>query len=197
MTKQVELFFDVGSPTAYLAWTQLPAICERTDAELVLRPMLLGGVFKATGNLPPATVPAKGKWMLSDLMLFAKRYQVALNFNPHFPINTLMLMRGVVAMQQYAPDKLDRYLQTVFDAMWINGKNLNDPTVVAQVLTEAGFNPQELLTQTQDQAVKDKLKANTEEAVARGAFGAPTCFVGSQMFFGQDRLDFIEEALAS
>ena len=197
MSKQVEFFFDVGSPTAYLAWTQLPAICQRTQAELVLRPMLLGGVFKATGNTPPAAVPAKGKWMLSDLALFAKRYGVALNFNPHFPINTLVLMRGAVAVQQHQPERFDDYLQVVFKALWVEGKNLNDAAVVAEVLSGAGFDVKALLAQTQSQDIKDRLKANTEEAVARGAFGAPTCFVGKQLFFGQDRLDFVEEALAA
>lgn len=122
MTKQVEFFLDVGSPTTYLAWTQLPDICEQAGAELILRPLLLGGVFKATGNASPVTIPAKGQWMLADLARFAERYGVPLKFNPHFPINTLALMRGAVAVQVYQPEQLNSYLAAVFQAMWAEGK---------------------------------------------------------------------------
>ncbi|ERI53271.1 DSBA oxidoreductase [Pseudomonas sp. EGD-AK9] len=196
MSKSVEFFFDLGSPASYLAHTQLPAICRDSGAALVYRPMLLGGVFQATGNASPALIPAKGRYMLRDLARFAERYGVAMRFNPHFPLNTLSLMRLVVAIQLYQPERLAAGLQALFQAIWVDGLNLGDPAKVAEVLTAAGFDAEALQAQIAEQEVKDALKATTEEAVKRGVFGAPTCFVGGEMFFGQDRLDFVREALA-
>ena len=194
--KTVEFFFDVGSPTAYLAYTQLPALAESCGAQIAWRPMLLGGVFKATGNASPVTVPAKGRWMNEDIAQWARRYGVKLTHNPHFPINTLTLIRGAVGMQLREPAQFQRYLDVVFSAMWREQRNLNDAEVLAQVLREGGFDPAQTAALTADPEVKAKLIANTEEAVARGAFGGPTFFVGPRMFFGQDRLEFVREALA-
>ena len=196
MSKVVEFFFDVGSPTTYLAWTQLPVLCAQAGASLVYRPTLLGGVFQATGNASPATVAAKGRHMNDDMARFAKRYGVPLVVNPHFPINTLTLMRGATGVQLRLPTRFDAYLRGVFKAMWVDGLNLNDPAVAAQALVDAGFDPAEVMALTADAEVKAALRATTEEAVARGAFGAPTMFVGDAMFFGQERLDFVREALA-
>jgi 2-hydroxychromene-2-carboxylate isomerase len=193
----VEFFFDFGSPTTYLAWTQLPGICAAAGATLVYRPMLLGGVFQATGNSSPVNIPAKGKHMLTDMARFARRYGVPMRFNPHFPINTLVLMRGAVGVQLRWPQRFDDYVAAMFTAMWVEGRNMGDPVVVAEVLGQAGFDAQALLELTADPSIKEGLKKNTEEAVRRGAFGAPTMFVGDQMFFGQDRLDFVKEALAA
>jgi 2-hydroxychromene-2-carboxylate isomerase len=193
--KQVEFFFDVGSPTTYLAWTQLPALCAQAGAELVYRPMLLGGVFQATGNASPATVPAKARYMDADMARFARRYGVPLASNPFFPINTLLLMRGATGAQLRAPERFEAYLRGVFHAMWVEPQNLNDPATAAAALAAAGFDPAEVTAWAGDAEVKAALRATTEEAVARGAFGAPTMFVGAEMFFGQDRLDFVREAL--
>ena len=195
MSKSVEFFFDVGSPTVYLAATQLSKIAGRHGATVLWRPFLLGGVFKATGNVSPATVPAKSRYMGHDLERFARRYEVPFLFNPFFPVNTLALMRGAVAYQQQG--RLDQYIEAIFSAMWVTGKNMNEPTIVAEVLDIIGIGAQEFLVAIAAQDVKDKLKSNTEEAVERGAFGAPTFFVGDEMFFGQDRLDFVEAALAA
>ena len=195
MTKTVEFLFDVGSPTAYLAWTQLPQICAETGATLVSTPMLLGGVFQATGNTSPAAVPAKGSYMTADLARFAKRYGVPFAHNPYFPINTLLLMRGAVGVQLRLPERFDIYLKAVFSALWVEQKNLNDPAVLMAMLAAAGFEPAAMRALVAEPAVKDALRANTEGAVARGVFGAPTLFVGETMFFGQDRLDFVREAL--
>lgn len=193
--KRLEFFFDFGSPTTYLAHTQMPGVAARTGAEVAYRPMLLGGVFKATGNQSPAFVKAKSKWMDGDLRAFARRYGVPYERNPWFPINTITLMRGAVAMQQRG--RLPAYADAIFHAMWVEPQNLNDAQTVGGVLAKAGFDPKELLAAIEDQSVKDELRANTEEAVSRGVFGAPTFFVGEKMFFGQDRLDFVEEALKS
>ena len=195
MSKKVEFFFDVGSPTTYLAWTQLPALCAEAGAELVYRPMLLGGVFQATGNASPATVPAKGRYMDADMARFARRYGVPLASNPFFPINTLVLMRGAAGAQLRAPERFQAYLSGVFHAMWVAPQNLNDPATAAAALTAADFDPAEVMGWASDAEVKAVLRATTEEAVARGVFGAPTMFVGTEMFFGQDRLDFVREAL--
>ncbi|MGA5587466.1 2-hydroxychromene-2-carboxylate isomerase [Pseudomonas sp. B10] len=195
MTKTVEFYFDLGSPTTYLAHTQLAKICADTQSELTYIPMLLGGVFKATGNASPAVIPAKGRYMFQDLDRFAKRYGVQLRFNPHFPINTLILMRAVTGMQMRQPQRFAEFVDCLFKALWVEGRNLNDPQTVAAVLTENGFDPQEIMALTNDESVKAALKENTEAAIKRGVFGAPSMFIGDQLFFGQDRLDFVEEAL--
>ena len=193
--KTVEFFFDVGSPTTYLAYTQLPTLAADCGARIAWRPMLLGGVFKATGNASPVTIPAKGRWMLGDLQLWARRWGVPLVFNPHFPINTLTLMRGAAGLQMREPETFPRYLDVVFGAMWRAPRNLGDAEVLAQTLTEDGLDAGRIAALAADPEVKARLVANTEEAVARGVFGAPTFFVGERMFFGQDRLDFVREAL--
>jgi 2-hydroxychromene-2-carboxylate isomerase len=194
-SRTVEFFFDVGSPTTYLAWTQLPALCAAAGASLVCRPILLGGLFQATGNASPVSVPAKGKYMLDDLGRYARRYGVPLRFNPHFPVNTLTLMRGAVGLQMRDPARFGDYLAAVFRAMWVDGANLGDAGVVQKVLGDAGFDAAAFAALVGDPEVKGALKRNTEEAVRRGAFGAPTMFVDGQMYFGQDRLDFVREAL--
>jgi 2-hydroxychromene-2-carboxylate isomerase len=191
MTQSVEFWFDVGSPAAYLAWTQLPALGARID----YRPMLLGGVFQATGNKSPMEVAPKGHYMQEDLQRFAQRYGVPFRHNPHFPINTLMLMRGAIGLQQQDEARMVKYVDAVYRAIWVDGKNMNDPLVVAGVVQEAGFDARELLALTQDPDVKARLKAVTEEVVARGVFGAPTFFAGGRMYWGQDRIDFVKEAL--
>ncbi|MCA4965108.1 2-hydroxychromene-2-carboxylate isomerase [Pseudomonas sp. Y24-6] len=196
MTKTVEFFFDLGSPATYLASTQLPRICQQTDSQLIYVPMLLGGVFKATGNASPVTIAAKGRYMFQDLARYAKRYGVPLKFNPHFPINTLTLMRAVTGMQLRHPERLEVFIDCLFRALWVEGRNMHDPQTVAAVLTEHGFDPAETLALTADEQVKTALKDNTERAVQRGVFGAPSMFVGDQLFFGQDRLDFVVEALS-
>jgi 2-hydroxychromene-2-carboxylate isomerase len=196
MSKTVEFYFDLGSPATYLAYTQLPKICEQTDSQLIYIPILLGGVFKATGNASPATIPAKGRYMFQDLDRYARRYGVPLKFNPNFPINTLMLMRAVTGIQLRHPDRFAVFIDCLFKALWVDGRNLDDPATVATVLTQNGFNPNEVLALTADEEVKAALKDNTEKAVQRGVFGAPSMFVGDQLFFGQDRLDFVIEALS-
>ena len=193
MGKSVEFFFDFGSPAAYLASTQIEAVAG--EAEVIWRPMLLGGVFKATGNASPVMIPAKGKWLMDDLSRWAARYGVPLTLPPGFPINTLYLMRGACALQGTAD--FQPYVRAVYHAIFGEGRDMSDPATIGEVLTAAGLDARAIIASTQDDAVKDKLKATTEEAVKRGAFGAPTMFVDGQMFFGQDRLEFVREALAT
>jgi 2-hydroxychromene-2-carboxylate isomerase len=195
--KKVEFFFDFGSPTAYLAYTQLPKIARECGAELAWRPMLLGGVFKATGNQSPVMIEPKGRWMFDDMQRWAQRYGVPLVKNPFFIINTLTLMRGAAGMQMREPARFEKFVDVVYRAMWVEPVNLGDPLVVATTLKAAGFDPTAFAELAADPVVKQKLIDTTDEAVKRGAFGAPTMFVGDAMFFGQDRLEFVREALKS
>ena len=195
MTKTVEFFFDVGSPAAYLAWTQLPSMCSKAGGSIDFKPMLLGGVFQATGNQSPMSVPAKGRYVQADLERHARRYGVPFRHNPHFPINTLMLMRGATAVQMQQPERLSDYLDAVFRAIWVDQSNMNEVQVVTKVLQQAGFDPAGLLAQASEPAVKERLKQVTQDAVARGVFGAPTFFVDGHMFWGQDRLESVKEML--
>ena len=196
MTKTVEFFFDFGSPYTYLAYHQLPKIAARHGTTIIWRPMLLGGVFQATGNKSPIEIPAKGRYSLIDLQRWAQHFGVPLQMNPHFPINTLPLMRGAVAMQLRSEVEFQRYVAVIFRAMFEHPRNLNQPEEVAAVLAENGMDPTAFVDLINAPAAKEKLKENTAQAVARGVFGAPTFFVGEQMFWGQDRLDFVEQALA-
>ena len=188
-----EFLFDFGSPNAYLSHKVIPGIAQRTGQRIAYVPVLLGGLFKATGNASPAMIPAKAKYMNTDMARFAKKYGVVLNMNAHFPVNTLPLMRGAVAYQQ--TPQFDIYVNAMFDAMWSHPRNLNDQHEIAHVLHDIGIKPDDFLGRIERAEVKEKLKSNTESAVARGVFGAPTFFVNGEMFFGQDRLDFVEDAL--
>jgi len=193
MARTLEFYFDYGSPYSYLADTQVEAIAKRTGAALARKPMLLGGVFKSTGNSSPAEQPLKSKWSAFDMPMWARHYGVPFQRNPFFPINTLALMRGATAAQ--IDGVFETYHPAMFQAMWVDGRNLNDIKEVVAVLSAAGIDAQKIGNRIQDQDVKDRLKATTDEAVARGVFGAPTSFVDGMMFFGNDRLPFVEMAL--
>ena len=191
---ELDFYFDFGSPASYLAYKRLRQLESKYDLTVHWLPMLLGGVFKATGNVSPVTVVAKGNYMVNqDFPRFAKRYSVPMQFNPYFPINTLNLMRGAVAAQEEGV--FDRYADAVFDAMWQEQLDLGQVDVVVKTLQNAGLDAMALLELTQSDAIKQTLIANTNQAIDRGVFGAPTMFVGDEMYFGQDRLDFIEADL--
>lgn len=190
---RLEYFFDYVSPYAYLADTQLPALVARTGAKLVYRPFFLGGVMQGAKNSPPMTVPNKGSYMLTDLGRWTRRYGVELAFNPSFPVNTLHAMR--VAVAAAAEPQFANLHAALFRANWVEGRNLGAPETLAEIITAAGFDGAALLARAGEQDVKDVLRRNTDEAVERGAFGAPTFFVGKEMFWGNDRLEFVEAAL--
>ena len=194
--KTVDFYFDYGSPAAWLAYTQLAKLASDTGATVVMKPMLLGGVFQSTGNRPPISVPLKGAYLFQDLARFAKRYGVPLVMNPHFPINTITLMRADVGLSMREDAQLAAFREAVFRAIWVEQQAMGDVAVLSARLAKAGFDPAELSALAADPAVKDALKLRTQEAVDRGAFGAPTFFVGDEMFWGQDRLDFVRDALA-
>jgi 2-hydroxychromene-2-carboxylate isomerase len=196
MTKTIEFLFDVGSPFSWLAYHRLPSFAKEHGADIIWTPVLVAGIFQATGNRSPVEVPLKAHYTLLDLQRWAKAFDVQFEMNPNFPIHTLQLMRVATALQMQDEAAFQRYLAAIFHAMFEKPRNLSDPAEVASVLAQAGFDPMQLLAMSGEQAVKDKLKENTTNAVARGAFGVPTFFVGEQMFWGQDRLDFVAQALA-
>lgn len=196
--KTVEFVFDFASPNAYLAGKVLPDIAARTGAEIVIRPALLGGLFKLTGNQAPMTafggVRGKLAYEALETRRFVDRHGLtAYRMNPHFPVNTLLIMRGLVAAQRAGV--ADRYIPVVLSAMWEQGLKMDDPAVVSQTLAAAGLDAEALLAATQDPEVKAELMAGTEAAAARGAFGIPTFFVGEEMFFGKERLGQVEDEL--
>ena len=194
----IEFIFDFGSPNAYLSHKVLPGIAARTGATVKLVPCLLGGIFKLTGNQAPFTAfgHIKGKLDYEQLELrrFVARHGLSrFAHNPHFPMNTLLMMRGMVAAGRAGV--AETYLEAVLVGMWEDGRKMDDPEVVLAVLNEAGLDGRALLEATQDAGVKAELVANTEAAAARGVFGIPTYFVGDEMFFGKERLEQLEECL--
>jgi 2-hydroxychromene-2-carboxylate isomerase len=198
MSATIEFIFDFGSPNAYLADRALPPILERTGARLVINPCLLGGIFKATGNQSPAVAfaPIKGKFeyeMLEVRRFVARHRFEKFRLNPHFPVNTLMLMRGLVAAQEAGLGAA--YLEMGLAGMWEEGLKLDDKEALARRIDAAGLDSASLLAAAQTDPIKQKLAGNTAAAVARGVFGVPTFFVGGEMFFGKDRLGQVEEAV--
>ncbi len=197
MTASFDFYFDFGSLASYLAHTQLPRISAETGAKPQMYPMLLGGVFQATGNASPMAVPAKGRYVFIDMKRFADAYGVPLVMNPHFPIITTTLMRAATALQAQGDEAFHRYMDAIYRAIWVEALNMNDPGVVSEVLSRAGFDPAAVLAMANEQATKDKLKAVTMTAVERGVFGAPAFFVGDHMYWGQDRIEQVIQALKS
>ena len=198
VTKTLELIFDFGSPNAYLCMKALPELLDRTGADLVITPCLLGGIFKATGNKAPmvqyADAPAKLAYENLEMRRFIAKHGLSkFRINPHFPVNTLTIMRGAIVAGEEGT--LDDYIDAVNRAMWEDGLKMDDQEVVAAFLSANGFDGPALLARTQEPGIKAKLIANTETAVARGVFGIPTFFVEGEMFFGKDRLAQVEAAL--
>lgn len=199
MPGTLEFIFDFGGPNAYLAYRALPGLLARTGATLHYTPCLLGGIFRATNNRPPlvryAEIPAKLAYEQLEMERFVKAHGLhSFRINPNFPMNTLTLMRAAIVAEDMG--LLDRFIESAMTAMWEAGENMADPDVIARVLDADGFDARAMLARTEDQVVKEKLIANTEHAVARGAFGVPTFFVAGEMFFGKDRLGQVEAALA-
>ena len=185
--KSIEFYYDFGSPTAYLAWTQIKkADVEKFSIEYI--PVLLGGIFKATDNKPPGTVKAKADWMFEDIKMHANSYDVSFAMNSAFPVNTLYLMRGAI----FAKKKgiLEDYNKAMFSAMWINNINLNEPKNIINVLESNNFDSKEFLEAAENNDIKEELKVNTSKAVSKGLFGVPSFIVDGRLFFGQDRIQW-------
>mgnify|MGYP003600493704 FL=1 len=193
--KSVEFYFDLGSPYSYLAYYRLLQMAEQQEIQIVYKPILLGGVFKATGNRSPIEIPVKGAYSILDMQRWAEYYQIPMQMNPHFPMNTLTLMRILTGVQLLHLEKFEQVLKLLFDAMFGTPQNLNELTVLAEVLKPSGFSVEDIMSMVQSDVVKQKLITETEQAIQRGLFGAPTFFVGDEMYWGQDRLHFVEQAL--
>ena len=195
MTKTLEFCFDIGSPAAYIAWHVIPKIADAAGAELVYRPVLLGGIFKAQGNASPASIPAKGRWFGQDLKRWAALYGLDYRRNDDFPQNTLMHMRGATALlgtEGFVP-----YVSAFMQALHVDNRVIGEPSVAGEILSGLGHDPAAFLDRANAQEVKDQLKVATEDAAARGMFGAPTFFVGDNMHFGQDRMWMVAEDLGT
>ena len=193
----IEFYFDLGSPYSYIGFHRIQKIAADRHANILWKPMLLGGVFKATGNSSPMIVPAKAQYAMKDLKRWSKLWQIPMQMNPDFPINTLQLMRLVTAVQIYQPEQFLRVLTGVFHAMFGEPRNLNDLQEFKKMLTDLDLDVQQVQDWLEDEQVKQQLKSVTEEAVQRGVFGAPTWFSQNEMYWGIDHLHFLEHALTS
>jgi 2-hydroxychromene-2-carboxylate isomerase len=196
----VSFYFDFGSPNAYLAHKVIPAIEARTRVKFRYVPALLGGIFKATGNRSPAEayagIPLKLAYERRETERFVRRHGITdYAHNPHFPVNTLLIMRGAVAAQRLGV--FEAYVDAVYRAMWVDGQKMDDPAVVRTTLELADLPAERLLALTQDAGVKAELIANTEDAVAHGVFGSPSFRVGDELFFGKDKLRDVEAEIAA
>ena len=195
---EVRFLFDFGSPNAFVVHRVIPGIEQRIGAKFTYVPILLGGLFKLTGNQSPMTAFAgiknKPEYQRLEMKRFLVRHGIAdFAFNPHFPINTLHLMRGAVAAQEVGV--FERYVEAVYDAMWTTGRDMGQPEVVAKTLASAGLPVEQLLAMSQTPQIKQRLLDNTQTAFERGAFGSPSFLVGDELYFGKDRLGEVEEVI--
>ena len=197
MTPQVEFHFDFGSPNAYLSHLVIPAIEARTGVKFTYVPILLGGVFKATNNVSPAVslkgIKNKPEYYTLETKRFLKRHATAYKMNPHFPVNTLQLMRGAVFAQ--TQDYFAEYVDAMYHHMWAEPKKMDDADVIRTALTASGLPADAIMAGIQQPEIKQQLIKNTEDSVARGVFGSPSFFVGGELFFGKDKLVEVEEEI--
>lgn len=198
MTPQVEFHFDFGSPNAYLSHLVIPAIEARTGVKFRYVPILLGGVFKATNNVSPAVslkgIKNKPEYYTLETKRFLKRHAItAYKMNPHFPVNTLQLMRGAVFAQ--TQDYFAEYVNAMYHHMWAEPKKMDDAEVISAALAASGLPAEAIMAGIQQPEIKQQLIKNTEDSVARGVFGSPSFFVGGELFFGKDKLVEVEEEI--
>lgn len=193
--KKIDFYFDFGSPYSYLAYYQLKKIAQKYQAEIVYHPIILGGVFKATQNNSPAMVPAKAKYLFKDVVDWAKYWEIPFKFNAYFPVNTFMPMRAAIGYQLLHPDQFSLYVDTMFTAMFNTAVNLNDEQLIQKTLEDAGLSFDTYQNLIQNEEIKQLAKDKTQQAVERGLFGVPAFFVEDEMFWGQDRLQFVEQRL--
>tara|TARA_Y100001949_G_scaffold98464_1_gene82922 strand:- start:2703 stop:3311 length:609 start_codon:yes stop_codon:yes gene_type:complete len=192
MTKNVTFCFDFGSPYSYLAYNNLNSIRE-AGGEVTIMPVLLGGIFKATGNQPPATVQKKGEYMFKDINRWSKKLDIPFKMNPYFPILTVPHMRGAVLAQR--ENILEKYMQVMFEAIWVKAMNLNDQEILTNIAEKSGIDPNQFAEEISSDEIKNKLRENTEFAISKGAFGVPTYYLDDEMFWGIDSVKFLLDDL--
>lgn len=195
MSQTLEFYFDFVSPYSYIAMTQLPDVIRKHQAQLVFKPVLLGALHQAQDMPSPAFIPNKAKWIYRDCHLWAKHLDIPLNWPKQFPFNTMFLLRVCTYLQMNQADKVQGFVEKTFNAIWQDGLDVNDENAVQQHLQSIGFDVQDLLQGCQQQPVKDGLKHSVEGAHTLGMFGLPAFKVNNEVFFGQDRLMFVEDAL--
>jgi 2-hydroxychromene-2-carboxylate isomerase len=193
--KNVDFYFDIVSPFSYVANVRLKRMAKEQGFNIRYCPVLLGGIFKATENRSPIETPLKAKYIFDDLTRWATHYAVPMQMNPYFPLNSMSVMRMLVAIEMYHPEYFEKAVQASFNAMFRVPKNLADLEEVKVLIADLGLDVEHIMALIQQDDVKQKLIANTQAAAERGVFGVPMFFVGDEMFFGQDRLDFVERAL--
>jgi 2-hydroxychromene-2-carboxylate isomerase len=195
--KSFDFFFDLASPYSYLAATQIDALAERVGAEIRYRPMVLSAVFKATANTMPAVVLPKARYMLRDLERWAASYDVPFRMTSRFPVNALRTMRAIIATAAEGKDKA--FTLRAYQALWVEDRDITTDAELRSLLSDVGANPDAILAAIETQNIKDRLRAYTDEAIARGVFGAPAFLIqkdgGDELFWGNDRLHFLEHAL--
>ena len=192
MTKNVTFCFDFGSPYSYLAYNNLNSIRE-AGGEVNIMPVLLGGIFKATGNQPPATVQKKGEYMFKDINRWSKKLGIPFKMNPYFPILTVPHMRGAVLAQR--ENILEKYMQVMFEAIWVKAMNLNDQEILTNIAEKSGIDPNQFAEEISSDEIKNKLRENTEFAISKGSFGVPTYYLDDEMFWGIDSVKFLLDDL--
>ena len=199
MSKTIELIFDFVSPNAYLIWQPLRALAEKHDATIAITPVFLGGMHKLTGNAPPfirdAEVKGKNEYAMLEMNRFIKKHGLSkFKMNPHFPFNTITLLRMLVALPA---EKHAAFIELLLPPIWEEGLDVTDADTLGRILQDGGFDAAALFAQTQDPAIKQALIDNTENAVARGAFGIPTIYIDGEIYFGKERLTQIDEQLSA
>ena len=192
MTKTVIFCFDFGSPYSYLAYNYLSVIKD-AGAEIEIKPVLLGAIFKATGNQPPAAVQKKGEYMFNDIQRLAKILYLEFKMNPFFPILTVPHMRGAILAQK--KNTLEQYMEAMFNSIWVKALNLNDQEILTKVAAESGIDPNDFSEGISSDKIKDELRINTQFAIDKGAFGVPTYFLENEMFWGIDSVKFLIDSL--
>ncbi len=200
MSPKVDFIYDLASPNAYLVDQAISGIEARTGAKFNYIPCLLGGIFKATGNQPPfmAFANVKGKMQYDQLEneRFIRKHDLTrFKMNPHFPVNSLLLMRGVAAAE--IDGAHEEYIRAGMKAMWEQGLKMDDPDVFVEAMNAAGLDGARWLARAGEPDAKKRLIDNTSAAVERGVFGIPSFFVGDELFFGKERLGQVEEAILS
>jgi 2-hydroxychromene-2-carboxylate isomerase len=187
--KNIDFYFDISSPYSYLAHTQIRKFEKLNNIKINYLPILLGGLHILGNITAPGLNPVKAKYMIKDLKACADFYKIDYQFNRYFPLKTVNIMRGAIVAEKEG--YLSTYIDKFYKAAWVDSLNLNDPKIVEKVLKNIDLNINSFLEKISDQKIKDELKTRTENAFNKGVFGAPTFFVGSKMFFGQDRLEFV------
>jgi 2-hydroxychromene-2-carboxylate isomerase len=190
--REIEFFFDIGSSYSYLAATQMDGVAERTKVPVRWRPFLLGGVFKATGNNLPISLPAKAKWMLHDMTLWSHHYGIPFRVPSKFPLITLRTQRALAAAERLAPAGVPAFARALFNAYWAEDQDVTTDPVISAAARSANLDADAIIAAIGAPETKNLLRATTDEAVKRGAFGAPAMFVGDALFWGNDRIPLLE-----